>query len=59
MWPRIAEMLGMEYGPVQTIRLAEVMADKGPLWDRMVNGMPITTASSKPRRSDASASMTS
>ena len=36
MWPRIAHMFGVEVGPVQTIRLAEVMADKGPLWDRMV-----------------------
>lgn len=36
LWPRIAEIFGMECGPVQTIRLAEVMADKGPLWARMV-----------------------
>jgi nucleoside-diphosphate-sugar epimerase len=36
IWPRIAELFGMEPGPVQTIRLAEVMADKGPLWERMI-----------------------
>ena len=36
MWPKIAAFFGMECGPVQTIRLAEQMADKGPLWARMV-----------------------
>jgi nucleoside-diphosphate-sugar epimerase len=36
MWPRIAASFGMECGPVQTIWLAEQMADKGPLWTRMV-----------------------
>jgi nucleoside-diphosphate-sugar epimerase len=36
MWPKIAAFFEMECGPVQTIRLAEVMADKGPLWTRMV-----------------------
>jgi len=36
MWPRIAAFFEMECGPVQTIRLAVQMADKGPLWDRMV-----------------------
>lgn len=36
MWPRLAEFFGMESGPVQTIRLAEVMADKEPLWNNLV-----------------------
>ena len=37
MWPRIADFFAMECGPIQTIRLAEIMADKGPLWDSMVD----------------------
>jgi nucleoside-diphosphate-sugar epimerase len=36
VWPRIAALFSMEPGPVQTIRLAEVMADKGALWERMI-----------------------
>lgn len=36
LWPRIADFFGMETGPVTTISLAERMADKGPLWDAMV-----------------------
>ena len=32
VWPRIAEVFDMPVGPVQTIRLTEFMADKGPLW---------------------------
>jgi len=36
LWPRLADVFEMECGPVQTIRLAEVMADKEPLWNRMV-----------------------
>ncbi len=36
MWPRIAEAFDIPCGPVQTIRLADVMADKAPVWDRMV-----------------------
>ncbi len=35
LWPRIAEVFEMPPGPVQTIRLAEFMADKGALWARM------------------------
>lgn len=35
-WPRIAEFFGMEAGPVRTIKLTQFMADKGPVWDRMV-----------------------
>jgi nucleoside-diphosphate-sugar epimerase len=36
LWPRIADLFGMKAGPVQTIDLVSFMADKGPLWDRMV-----------------------
>ena len=36
LWPRLADFFGTEPGPVQTIRLAEVMADKEPLWARIV-----------------------
>lgn len=36
MWPRIAAMFDMPCGPVMTIRLADVMADKEALWNRMV-----------------------
>ena len=36
LWPRIAESFGMEAGPPQPLRLAEFMADKGPLWDDLV-----------------------
>lgn len=36
MWPHIAALFEMDCGPVQTIRLAEAMADKAPLWERMV-----------------------
>jgi nucleoside-diphosphate-sugar epimerase len=35
VWPRIARAFDMEAGPVQTIRLTELMADKGPLWASM------------------------
>jgi len=36
LWPGFAGTFGMEPGGVQTIRLAEFMADKGPLWNAMV-----------------------
>ena len=35
LWPGFARDFGMEPGPVQTIRLADFMADKGPLWADM------------------------
>lgn len=40
-WPRIAKFFDMEAGPIRTIKLAEFMADKGPVWDRIVqkNGL--------------------
>ncbi len=36
LWPRIADFFGMEAGGVQTVPLATFMADKGPLWERIV-----------------------
>jgi len=36
LWPRIAAYFGMESGPVRTVRLAECMAGKGPVWVRIV-----------------------
>jgi nucleoside-diphosphate-sugar epimerase len=36
LWPRIAELFDMRPGPVQTIDLVSFMADKTPLWDRMI-----------------------
>lgn len=35
LWPSFARAFGMEPGGVQTIRLAEFMTDKGPLWADM------------------------
>jgi nucleoside-diphosphate-sugar epimerase len=36
LWPKFADVFSMECGPVQTIPLAQFMADKGPLWDAIV-----------------------
>ena len=36
LWPRIAAHFGMEVGLRQHIRLADMMRDKGPVWDRLV-----------------------
>jgi len=36
LWPVFAEIFGMKPGPVRTVRLTEVMADKAPLWDQIV-----------------------
>ncbi len=36
IWPRLAAMFGMEVGAQQTIRLTEFMADKAPVWQRVV-----------------------
>jgi nucleoside-diphosphate-sugar epimerase len=35
LWPKFASYFGMEPGPVRTVRLASVMADKGPVWERI------------------------
>jgi len=36
MFPYIASLLKMEYGGTQTMKLTEMMSDKGPLWDQIV-----------------------
>ena len=36
MFPYIADLLKMEYGGTQTMKLTEMMADKGPLWQEIV-----------------------
>ncbi len=36
LWPRIAEYFQMPLAPPQAIRLEEMMADKGPVWERLV-----------------------
>jgi hypothetical protein len=36
LWPRFAEFFGMEIGPVKTVSLAQAMADKAPVWERIV-----------------------
>lgn len=36
MWPRLAAMLDVPVGPPLPMSLVEAMADKEPLWDRMV-----------------------
>jgi len=35
LWPKFAAYFGMEPGPVRTVRLATVMADKAPVWERI------------------------
>ncbi len=35
IWPTIADLLGVQAGPVQTISLTRFMADKEPLWAAM------------------------
>jgi len=36
-WPKIARYFDMETGPRRHINLVKYMADKGPVWDRIVN----------------------
>jgi nucleoside-diphosphate-sugar epimerase len=36
MWRYFAEYFGMEEAPLQTLRLVDAMADKGPVWDEIV-----------------------
>ena len=36
LWPQFADFFGMPVGPVKTVRLAEAMADKSPVWERLV-----------------------
>ncbi|MBL29568.1 MAG: NAD-dependent dehydratase [Rhodospirillaceae bacterium] len=41
LWPRIADHFGTPEGPIRPLPLAEFMADKAPVWDRIVarNGL--------------------
>jgi nucleoside-diphosphate-sugar epimerase len=36
LWPRFAEFFGMQAGPVKTVRLAQAMADRAPVWEKIV-----------------------
>ena len=36
LWPGIARGFGMESGEVRTVKLAALMRDKAPVWDRIV-----------------------
>jgi nucleoside-diphosphate-sugar epimerase len=36
LWPQFARYFGMELGHSRHINLTDMMADKGPLWDRIV-----------------------
>jgi nucleoside-diphosphate-sugar epimerase len=36
LWPRIAQFFGMEAGPQRHINLEQFMADKAPVWERIV-----------------------
>ena len=36
LWPKFAAYFDMPLGPVRTVRLADVMADKAPVWQRIV-----------------------
>lgn len=36
LWPAFARYFDMKVGPVRTVRLAQAMADKAPVWDAIV-----------------------
>ena len=36
LWPALAEFFRMDLGPVETVDLADFMADKGAVWDAVV-----------------------
>lgn len=36
LWPKLAAYFGMELGSQRHITLSDMMADKGPVWDRIV-----------------------
>jgi nucleoside-diphosphate-sugar epimerase len=36
LWPKFATFFGMESGPQRYMGLKNMMADKGPIWDRIV-----------------------
>lgn len=35
-WPMVAALFGLEPAPPGTVRIADFLADKGPVWDEMV-----------------------
>jgi nucleoside-diphosphate-sugar epimerase len=37
LWPKLSSMLGVAYGEPRHLSLTEFMADKGPVWERIVN----------------------
>jgi hypothetical protein len=41
MWPRLADMFGMQAGPVKKMRLVEFMADKAGLWADLQKRHPL------------------
>lgn len=36
VWPQVADFFGMDVGPLQTLPLTQVMADKAAVWDEIV-----------------------
>jgi nucleoside-diphosphate-sugar epimerase len=36
LWPGFADHFGMPVGPVKTVKLRQTMADKAPVWERIV-----------------------
>jgi nucleoside-diphosphate-sugar epimerase len=36
LWPRLAQMLGLQAGPPRGVKLGAYMADKAPVWDAIV-----------------------
>jgi len=36
LWPAFADYFGLDSGPVRTIRLAEIMPDKGKIWNEVI-----------------------
>jgi nucleoside-diphosphate-sugar epimerase len=36
LWPKVAQFFDMKVGPQKNINLQQFMADKGPVWDRIV-----------------------
>jgi len=36
LWPAFARWFGMESGPIRSVKLAQAMADKAPVWERIV-----------------------
>ena len=47
LWPRVARLFDMACGEVQTLSLAQWLADKGPIWERVVKQHKL-----QPRRLD-------